>query len=282
MTTGALIFAQNNASVDYVKLAVFAASRIEKYLNIPVSLVTDSGEYLRNAYSDHKFDQVIEIQTEKNIQEKNFYDGSLSTKRLHWKNFARSTVYDLTPYDRTLVIDSDYVLNSNILKSALDNNYDFQIYRNSFDLAYERNSTEFERINQYSIPFYWATVFVFQKNTIMQAFFDLVTYIKENWVYFKLLYNINSTTFRNDYAFSIAIHIMNGKHLEGFAIELPGKMTFAADTDVLISADNNKMKFLTQKKNFLGEYILAKTTGLDVHVMNKMSLSRFIDGGLGV
>ena len=35
MTTGALIFAQNNGLVDYVKLAVFAASRIKKYLNIP-------------------------------------------------------------------------------------------------------------------------------------------------------------------------------------------------------------------------------------------------------
>jgi len=174
------------------------------------------------------------------------------------------------------------VLNSSILKSALENNYDFQIYRNSFDLAYERNSADFQRINQYSIPFYWATAFVFQKNTITQAFFDLVTYIKENWVYFKLLYNINSSTFRNDYAFSIAIHIMNGKHLEGFAIELPGKMIFAADTDILISADDSKMKFLTQKKNYLGEYIVAKTTDLDVHVMNKMSLSRFIDGGSGV
>ena len=281
MTTGALIFAQNNASVDYVKLAVFAASRIEKYLNIPVSLVTDSGEYLRNAYSDHKFDQVIEIQTEKNIQEKNFYDGSLSTKRLHWKNFARSTVYDLTPYDRTLVIDSDYVLNSNILKSALDNNYDFQIYRNSFDLALDR-PVMFDRINSYSIPFYWATVFVFEKNDLMQSFFDLIEYIKANWNYFKVLYSIDAHTYRNDFAFSIAIHIMNGKTNGNFAVELPGTMTFTTDKDVLIAAKDNKMSFLVEKKDHLGEYIAVKTTGLDVHVMNKFSLNRFIDGGSGV
>jgi hypothetical protein len=42
------------------------------------------------------------------------------------------------------------------------------------------------------------------------------------------------------------------------------------------------MKFLIEKENYLGEYTLAKTTGLDVHVMNKASLSRYIDGGSGV
>ena len=67
-----------------------------------------------------------------------------------------------------------------------------------------------------------------------------------------------------------------------FAVELPGKMIYAMDTDVLVSATGNKMKFLTQKKDYLGEYLITKTNGLDVHVMNKLSLSRFIDGGLGV
>ena len=46
--------------------------------------------------------------------------------------------------------------------------------------------------------------------------------------------------------------------------------------------DGVKMKFITQKKDHLGEYLVTKTNGLDVHVMNKLSLSRFIDGGSGV
>ena len=42
MTTGAVIFAQNNASIDYIKLAVFAACKIHEHLDIPVSIATDS------------------------------------------------------------------------------------------------------------------------------------------------------------------------------------------------------------------------------------------------
>lgn len=281
MTIGALIFAQNNGGVDYIKLAVFAASRIEKFLKIPVTLVTDNARWLTDNYPNHLFDQVIEIIQEP-ARHKKFYDGSLSSKQLTWKNTSRSQIYSLTPYTTTLVIDSDYILNSSVLSAAFDNDYDFQIYKKSFDLSGWRDNREFQRINQYSIPFYWATVFVFRKNDTTEAFFNLITYIKENWEYYRVLYNIESSLYRNDYAFSIAIHLMNGKTIGDFAVELPGMMTYCIDKDLLIEATDTKMKFLVEKKNHLGEYFAVKTENLDVHVMNKSSLTRYIDGGYGV
>lgn len=282
MITGALIFAQNNATIDYTKLAVFAAQRLTQHLDIPVSIITDNKSWLITGYPDHPFDQIIEIEPQSFSQKRKFSDGAISSKMLDWKNLSRSQIYNLTPYDRTLVIDSDYIINSDVLKQALTNDYDFQIYRNSFDLAPERDKSNFTRINAYSVPFYWATVFVFEKNDLMQAFFDLIAYIKDNWNYFRILYNIEYDLFRNDFAFSIAIHIMNGKTNGGFATELPGTMTYTSDKDVLISMNGNKMKFLVEKKNHIGEYYVAKTSGLDVHVINKLSLSRYIDGGSGV
>ena len=282
MTTGAVIFAQNNASLDYIKLAVFSARQVVKHLDIPVSIVTDSPGWLETGYPDHPFEHVVAVDFKDTTQLKAFNDGALSLKKLEWKNFIRDQVYDLSPYDRTLVIDSDYIINSDILKPALDNQYDFQIYKQSMDLADWRPTAEFTRINQYSIPFYWGTTFIFEKNDITKALFDLIAYIKSNWLYFRNLYSIESTTFRNDFAFSIAIHIMNGKTSGGFAIELPGKMIYTKDKDFLISMEDTSMQFLIEKKDYHGEYILAKTQGLDVHVMNKLSLSRFIDGGTGV
>jgi hypothetical protein len=89
MTTGALIFAQNNGLVDYVKLSVFAASRIKKYLNIPVTLATDSPGWLDSAYPNHCFDTVIEIAA-KSGGRKTFHDGALSSKIVEWKNTAKS------------------------------------------------------------------------------------------------------------------------------------------------------------------------------------------------
>ena len=282
MTTGAVIFAQNSANLDYTKMAVFSARRIQEYLDIPVSIITDSASWLEKTYPDHTFDQIISVDSSSNSQYKKINDGSLSSKKIEWKNFTRDRVYDLTPYDRTLVIDSDYVINSSVLKPALDNQYDFQIYKNSMDLAAWRSTEEFDRVSKWSIPFYWATTFIFTKNNITDSFFNLIAYIKSNWMYFRTLYSITSGTYRNDYAFSIAIHIMNGKTNGDFAIELPGTMTYSSDKDLLVSMENNTLKFLIEKENFLGEYVLAKTQGLDVHVMNKLSLCRCIDGGSGV
>lgn len=279
---GAIIFAQNNANIDYTKLAVFAAERVICHLEIPVSLITDNKAWLIKNYPNHKFDKIIEIPPETQSQQKKFYDGTLSASTAEWKNLARHQVYDLTPYESTLVIDSDYIINSSILKHAFERDYDIQIYKHSFDLAGWRETTEFTRINQYSIPFYWATVFFFKKSPITKTFFDLITYIKLNWMYFRMLYNIESQLFRNDFAFSIAIHILNGKTAGEIVIELPGKMTYCTDRDLLVSMEENTMKLLVEKKDRLGEYIAAKTTGLDVHIMNKASLLRVIDGGCGV
>ncbi|CAB4125917.1 hypothetical protein UFOVP181_321 [uncultured Caudovirales phage] len=281
MSNGALIFAHNNPIIDYTKLAIFAARRVIQFLGVPVSLVTDNKQWLLNNYPDHPFDQVIEIELEDSTR-KLFYDGSLSSMKFEWKNVSRNRAYELSPYDKTLVLDSDYIISSDVLKLAFDRNTDLQIYSKSFDLAGWRDTAYFERINPYSIPFYWATAFVFQKNQIMESFFDLVSYIKGNWSYFRVLYNIEAALFRNDIAFSIAIHIMNGKTAGGFSTELPGTMTYIQDRDILINIKDADMQLLVEKQNYLGEYQAVKTQGIDVHVMNKQSLTRFIDGGSGV
>lgn len=281
MTTGAVIFAHNNSEIDYTKLAVFSASRVKQFLNIPITIITDNQEWLESNYPNHPFENVIVVDLPK-ANRKTFYDGTLSSFNSDWRNFSRSSVYNLSPYDTTLVIDSDYLINSNFLKSALEQDVDFQIYRKSFDLSGWRSTSYFNRINPYSVPFYWATVFVFRKNIVMESFFKLVSYIKENWDYFKVLYSIDSHIFRNDHAFSIAIHIMNGKTNGEFAVELPGSMIYCTDRDYVVSLTNDELSLLVEKEKYPGEYILAKTKGLDVHILNKMSLSRLIDGGTGV
>jgi hypothetical protein len=277
MTHGAVIFAQNNGAIDYVKIATFSAKQIKQHLNIPVSLVTDSPD----AVTENIFDQIIIINSN-TTQTKKFHDGTLSSKNLIWKNLSRSQVFDLTPYDTTLVIDSDYIINSSVLLPAFDSTSNFQIYRTSLDLAGWRNTTSFDRLNQYSIPFYWATVFVFKKDEITQAFFNIVDNIKLNWEYYRLLYTIDSKVFRNDFAFSIAIHIMNNNTTGEFATALPGNMTYILDRDLLVEMAEDKMQFLVEKEGYHGEYTLVKTTGLDVHVMNKSSLLRVVEGGQGV
>lgn len=281
MTTGAVIFAQNNSTIDYVKLADYSAFRAKTFLDIPVTLITDNKDWLIKNIPQHHFDSVVEIPKKSHNQTKKFRDGALSYQIASWNNFSRTSVYDLSPYDTTLVIDSDYMINSTNLKTALTLDYDFQIYKDHLDLAYNRDSSAYVRISKYSIPFYWATTFIFKKNQLTKNFFDLIGYIKENWTYYRTLYSIEAPAFRNDFAFSIAIHLMNGSGSGDFAKDLPGKMIFLTDSDILIDIKGNKLRFLSEKKNYKGEYIAGSTQGLDVHVMNKISLLRFISGGRG-
>lgn len=275
MSRGVLIFAQNNSEIDYAKISLFAAKRATDYLNVPVTLVTDSKDWLLQSQpsASEVFDNIVEVYEDSN-QTKKFYDGTMTSKTLVWKNLNRSSCYELSPYDETLVIDSDFILSSNTLSNIWNNERDFLIYKKSFDIAQWRDDSSFQYINQLSIPFYWATAFYFKKSNINKQFFVLIEYIKQNWSYYRALYNIDSTVFRNDFAFSIAINLMG----EDFAGALPGKMNYTLDRDVLVKISDNSFQFLVEKKNYFGEYIATKTSGLDVHIMNKYSLTRCIDG----
>jgi hypothetical protein len=148
----------------------------------------------------------------------------------------------------------------------------FYPFNNIFDLGQRQDVSEFTNISDYSIPFYWATVFFFRKTPEVEQMFSLVAHVKQNWQYYKFLFQIRSASFRNDYAFSIAIHIFSGYDSNNFQDLIPGKMYYTLDKDQLHSIDKSACTFLVEKENNLGEYTIIKTNNLDVHVMNKYSL----------
>ena len=144
----------------------------------------------------------------------------------------------------------------------------------SDEIAKVRAEDEFDTISNTSVDFYWATCVFFRKTETNKTFFDLVSHIEDEWNHYRRVYQIKSSLFRNDFAFSIAIHIMGTE----FFAELPGKMNYALDRDLLIDIKENSLKFLVEKKNYFGEFVATKTDSLDMHVMNKYSLTRCIDG----
>jgi hypothetical protein len=273
MTQGILIFAFNSNGVDYVKMAILSAKRAKKFLNKPVSLVTDGKQHLIDNFPNDLdiFDTIIDS-IDNTTQTKRFYNGTTEFTKYVWKNSNRVDCYAVSPYDETLVIDSDFIINSSFLSYVWNQPNNFLIYTDHNDLASWRDTSEFEFVSNQSIPFYWATVFFFKKSKINENFFLLIQHIKENWMYFVKLYQLNSTKFRNDIAFSIAIHMMNGFTPGDFATPIANKLTYTLDRDFLIKQENQSMTFLVQSKQSADAYTLVKTNNLDVHVMNKNSL----------
>ena len=277
MSKGAFLIARNNGHIDYVKQAVFLAKRIKKYLNIPVTVATDSADYLKDSFDIQVFDQIISLDYTNESNLRYFFDGALSKKTASFKNNNRASVYDLSPYDETLLMDTDYVISNSLLKPVFNSSADFLIYKKSNDIAKVRDESEFDKISDTSVDFYWATVVYFRKTDTNRIFFNLVSHIEQEWNHYRRVYQITSSLFRNDFAFSIAIHIMNGFQSGNFAQQLPGSMMYTTDKDVLWKMNEDEMMFLVEKKDYLGEYTAIKTSGQTIHVMNKQSLNRIID-----
>ena len=110
MTTGALIFAFDNDNTCYTHMAAWCARRVKQYLGLPVALVTDKWPACHS-----EFDQVI-LHPARSGGVRWFADYH---NQAAWFNASRADAYDLTPWDQTLLIDADYVINSEDLAQHL-------------------------------------------------------------------------------------------------------------------------------------------------------------------
>ena len=144
-------------------------------------------------------------------------------------------------------------------------------------LGIHSGTPEFDKISDTSVDFYWATVVFFRKTKVNEIYFNLIKHIQENYMHYRSVYQFKSNVYRNDFAFSIAAHIMNGYQKGNFVTSLPGKHYYTIDKDVLHSIVDTEIKVLVEKSQRLGEYTLAKFNNMNLHVMNKFSLERVID-----
>jgi hypothetical protein len=194
MTTGALIFARNNEQIDYEAMARWSAKNIERHLGIPTHIVTDNSAPATNA--------------------RHFTDvGSVT-----WHNLNRIDAYRLSPWDRTLVLDADYVVASNQLQAVLEVDQNFLAHRWAYDVT---GCNTFEGLNYFGnnrMPMWWATVMMFRKSRHAELIFDSMQMIRNNWTHYRNLYNNTNATYRNDHALSIALGIVNGHTLNHLGI----------------------------------------------------------------
>jgi hypothetical protein len=143
------------------------------------------------------------------------------------------------------------------------------------DLTGERGGILDSRVSETGVHMFWATTVMFNKSPESEFFFKLVDFVKDNYVYYADLFRFNPKQFRNDIAFSVAKHIMNGFETE-FAYTLPPILTIF-DKDILHTVDNDKLTFLVSQPNDVAGFWAATTKGTDVHIMNKQSIIRNAD-----
>ena len=281
MSKGVIIFAHNNRQIDYIRMSILAAKLANKNLQVPVSLVTDPStiDWMKESNIEKKvtqtFDKIIITQRPDDTSNiKNYNDGK-DTVHAPFTNGNRCSVWDLTPYDRTLMIDSDYLTLTDILSTYWEVDSDLLISGNYNDIqGHERVGYLDTHISETGIEMLWATTVMFTKNETTKIFFDLVSHVKEKYKMYSDIYRFNPIIFRNDIAFSIAKHIMNG-YQKIDESNLPDIFS-TADTDVLVDVSKERLKFLIAQNNS-DDYVATSVRNKDVHVMNKFSIMRNYD-----
>jgi hypothetical protein len=266
MTTGALIFAFNNESTDYVAMAEWSARNIRRCLNIPVAVVTDVSARDPRVSG---FDQVIPATASPGGTR--WFEDYQAT--VTWHNAGRTDAYALTPWDQTLVLDADYVVASDQLKAVLNSDQDFLAHAHAYDITGTNNFAGLNDYGEYHMPMSWATVMMFRKSSHARLIFDCMQMIRDNWRHYKDLYRIVSSTYRNDYALSIALGIVNGQTLEYKSI--PWSLASVTPEHVLTrtSKDCYRIDYVDHEKRPRWTNIRNQ----DFHAMGKQHLEKIIE-----
>jgi|688.fasta_scaffold233478_3 hypothetical protein len=269
MTRGALLFAFNSPKYNYYEMAEFAAKRINHFLGLPVTIVTDEKSIPENP--TYKFDNTIIVEPDKN----NIRDHVV------WINKGRYQAYTLSPYDETLLLDTDYIVNSDKLLATFDSAEDFCCHDTTNFLMYPKAPQEV--LSAYSFKTLWATVIMFKKTNRAKQIFDCLEMVQKNYEHYANIHSFIAGVYRNDYALTLALRIANG-HLNYDDDIIPwnlvhvGKNTsvYPNGTDEF-STEYTVMYDNWQRGKIRKEFITVKD--MDFHVMNKDNFLELMKNG---
>ncbi len=262
MSKGVILFAYNNRKFDYFKMAVATAKRINRFLDLPVTVVTDESTDI-DSYN-YNFDKVIVNQAD---------TSNLKDKEL-WINKGRYNAYEFSPYDETIVLDTDYMVNSQTLLKTFDFDSDL-VCHNSTSVLMVPDASQ-ELMSNYSIRTLWATVIRFRKSTYSKQVFECMKMVQDNYNHYMNSYRLNSLMYRNDFSLTIATRIVNG-HTEDNRNYLPWNLVHVgnnttiyreSDTEYTVMYDN------WQRNKLRKEYLVVKD--MDFHMLNKKNFLELI------
>jgi hypothetical protein len=278
MKNGVLLIAHNSDEIDYGLMAIISGTLAKKNLKVPVSLITDKWtlNWIKESNledtAENLFDKIIITDKPNTANTRILHDG-FDSKTVPFVNTNRSKVWELTPYERTLLIDTDFLIFSDKLSNYWDCESDIMLAESMNEIVGDRKGILDEKISETGIHLFWATTVMFTKNQQSKFFFDIVDYVRSNYKLFGDIYGFSSKNYRNDISFSIAKHMM-----DGFTTTkencLPPILT-VLDKDLLIDVDNDKLTFLLDKPLDCGSFWTVASRGVDVHLMNKQSILRY-------
>lgn len=176
MNRGFIICAQNNGTTDYIKCATVLATSIKNTMpGARVTLLTDT------LFDNDIFDQMIT------------FPWGDQCADIGWKLDNDWQVYDASPYEYTIKIESDIYLPRSIdywwdILSARDLNITSTIRNFKNEISSGRVYRKIFDDN--SLPDVYNGITYFKKSNTAENFFSIVRDIFSNWKQYKLLFRM--------------------------------------------------------------------------------------------
>ena len=261
MTQGALIFAFDNEHIDYVSMAAWSATNIRRHLGIPVAVITDREDV-------SGFDRVIHCDRGSNNYR---WFGDYGTQ-IPWHNHTRANAYRLSPWDQTLLLDADFVVASDQLRSVLDSSQDFLAHRWARDVTGKNDFSGLNYFGDNRMPQWWATVIMFRRCSHSELIFDTMTMVRDHWTNYRHLYKNNNVSYRNDHALTIALGVVNGHTLDHADIPWSLASVVPEHRLIRVSADRYRVDFVNQEN----QQRWIEISNQDFHAMGKKHLGEIV------
>lgn len=257
MDRGIVVIAHNTSKWNYFKMAEAVAARAAKFLHLPTTVITDSS----SVTSTTVFDSVVLKNPDKsNYRQKNA-----------WYNKDRFRVFELSPYSDTLVLDTDYMINSGQLLSTFDIDTDFCCHGN-IRWLFEHNDPEW--LHTSNVKTLWATVIRFKKTKLVEQIFDTMAMVQENYSHYSNIYKFLPYMYRNDYALTIALKTVYG-HLPPPECILPWNLNHIGDSIGVTRLTSTDYKLIKKDKTTQKSgYMVIKD--FDFHMLDKANYMQLI------
>ena len=134
---GICLFCYNNEQLDYSKFAMLASTYAKKHLDLPVTLITDDGtkDWMEQNHSQDEIDACFDLMVIDNsgvASKRNMrkhMDSPWTEFNAPFFNSNKHSVFYHTPYERTLLLDTDYILGNDFYKYIFDTDEPLALHR---------------------------------------------------------------------------------------------------------------------------------------------------------
>ena len=265
-TKGVLIFAKNNEQFNYIKQAEVAATMAKHFLDVPVSLITLETDYKDN--TSNIWDKIIYLDDVEVVNGRGVIVNG-KRERITWYNLDRLLAYDLSPYDETILIDGDYLIQNSIL-STVWGNVEPMLMNTASRVPSKQQEHIYEKVITDGYPsIHWFTVCYFRKCEQTEQWFTLAKEVKANNDFYSTTFGSPYSFYRNDITAAIASHVING-YTDGWIKPLPIRQINSYAPENIIDINKGSVTINTGT-------IPVRLKDTNVHLLNKIEIENNYD-----